>query len=160
MAVQAGWARPGARDEARRAALVNTADESGYILVIDDDASICELISEILTDEGYEVTAARDPGRALAMIEQRPPALILLDLSVADQNAGELVAAIRRLPGPTSSIIVVSGHTNVGQRAEEVGADGYLPKPFDVPILLDTVQAILSVREGGDEARPCAPEPR
>ena len=94
------------------------------------------------------------------MIAQRPPALILLDLSVADQSAEELVAAIRRLPDQTVSIIVVSGHTDVGQRAKEVGADGYLPKPFDVPILIDTVQAILSVHAGGDQAEPGAPESR
>ena len=128
---------------------MNTVDESSYILVVDDDESICELIAEVLCEEGYEVSAARDPVRALKMIEQRPPALILLDLSVADQSAEELVAAIRQLPGQSTSIIVVSGHTDVGQRAEDVGADGYLPKPFDLPILLETVQGILSVRTGG-----------
>lgn len=160
MATEAGRAATGARDESGRAALDTTTDESRYILVIDDDASICDLIAEILGEEGYEVTSTRDPGRALKMIEQRPPALILLDLSVADQHAEELVAAIRRLPGQTVSIIVVSGHTNVGQRAEEVGANGYLPKPFDVPILVDTVQAILSVREGGSRAHPGVPESR
>jgi DNA-binding response OmpR family regulator len=137
--------------------LVDTIDESRYILVVDDDASICELIAEILTDEGYEVTTTRDPGRALKMIEQRPPALILLDLSIADQNVDELVAAIRRLPGQTISIIVVSAHTDVGHRAEEVGVDGYLPKPFDVPILVNTVQAIVSVRRRGNQAEPGAP---
>ncbi len=158
MVAQAGRVRTGTRDEARRDARVNTADESGYILVIDDDASICELIAEILSEEGYEVTSAHDPGRALKMVERRPPALILLDLSVTDQHAEELVAAIRRLPGQTTSIIVVSGQTNVGQRAEEVGADGYLPKPFDVPILLDTVQAILSVRTCATQTDPGAPE--
>jgi DNA-binding response OmpR family regulator len=151
-------AHSGARDESWRGARLNTVDESRYILVVDDDASICDLIAEILSDEGYEVTTTRDPARALTMIAQRPPALILLDLSVADQSAEELVAAIRRLPGQTISIIVVSAHTNVRQRAEEVGADGYLPKPFDVPILLDTVQAILSVRRGGEQSGSGGPE--
>ena len=145
---------PAPRDEARRDTLVKTVDESRYILVIDDDTSICELITEILSDEGHEVTSTRDPARALKMIEQRPPALILLDLSIADQNAEELVAAIRRLPGETISIIVVSAHTNIGQRAQAVGADGYLPKPFDVPILLDTVQEILSVCRNGRQGGP------
>ena len=136
---------------------MSTRDESGYILVIDDDESICELIVEILSDEGYAVTSTRDPHRALRMIEQRPPALVLLDLSLADQDTEELVAAIRRLPGPTLSIVVISAHTDVGQRAEEVGADGYLPKPFDIPILLDAVRAILSARTHGSQVDPGTP---
>jgi CheY-like chemotaxis protein len=125
---------------------LSTVDESQYILVVDDDASICDVIAEILSDEGYEVTPVQDAESALEMIAQRPPALILLDLSMAEQSAEELVAAIRRLPGQAASIIVVSAHANVGERAEQVGADGFLPKPFDIPILVDTVQAILSVR--------------
>ena len=160
MVAQAGRVRTGARRQARREPLEGTIDEAGYILVFDDDASICELITEILSEEGYEVTATRDAARALKMIEQRPPCLILLDLSIADQCADELVAAIRRRRGRTISIIVVSARTDVGRRAEEVGADGYLPKPFDVPILLDTVQAILSVRSGRDQAEPGAPGQR
>ena len=154
MVTEARLASTCARNEARRDALVNTVDESRYILVVVDDATICELIAEILSEEGYEVTSSRDPARALKMIEQRPPALILLDLSIADQSGEELVAAIRRLPGQTISIIVVSAHTNVGQRADAVGADGYLPKPFDVRILLDTVQAILSVCRTGRQGGP------
>ena len=128
---------------------MDTLDESRYILVVDDDASICDLIEEVLREEGYEVSATRDAARALQLIKQRPPALILLDLSIADQSAESIVSAVRKLPGQSTSVIVVSGHTNVGQRAEQVGADGYLPKPFDIPILVDTVQAVLSVRRGG-----------
>lgn len=136
---------------------MHTLDESRYILVVDDDAAICELIAEILGEEGYEVTTTRDSARALTMIEQRPPVLILLDLSIADQNADDLVAAIRRIPGRTILIIVVSAQTNVGQRARKVGADGFVPKPFDVPILVDTVQAVLSIRRRESLARCGAP---
>jgi CheY-like chemotaxis protein len=142
----------------RREAGLSTEDESQYILVVDDDESICELIAEILMDEGYEVASVRDAGRALEMVAKRPPALILLDLSVAEQSADELVAAIRRLPGRAASIIVVSAHANVGERAEQVGADGYLPKPFDIPILVDTVQAIVSVRPSEGRDGTCMPE--
>jgi two-component system response regulator CpxR len=134
------------------------ADESRYILVVDDDASICELIADILREEGYDVTATRDPGRALELIERRPPALILLDLSVADANAETLMTAIRQLPGETTSIVVVSARTDIGQRAEDVGADAYLPKPFDIPILVDTVQAVLSVRASRSGCTHEAPE--
>ena len=97
MVIQADRARIG--PTRRGETLEDTIDESSYILVIDDDESICELIAEILSEEGYEVTRDARRSRALKMIEQRPPALILLDLSVADQSAEELVAAIRRLPG-------------------------------------------------------------
>jgi two-component system, NtrC family, nitrogen regulation response regulator NtrX len=131
---------------AMRAVQVSVEEEPGYILVIDDDEDICEVISMILADEGYEVTTARDGARALAMIQRRPPALILLDLSITGNSAQDLVTAYRQTIGEAGSIIVVSGHVNVEQRAESVGADAFLSKPFDVPILIDTVQAILSVR--------------
>ena len=149
MLAERGRTLDGVRDEARQGAGLDTIDESRYILVVDDDASICDLIEEVLREEGYEVSATRDAARALQLIEQRPPALILLDLSIADQSAESIVSAVRELPGQTTSVIVVSGHANVGPRAEQVGADGYLPKPFDIPILVDTVQAVLSVRRGG-----------
>ena len=151
MVVRASRALRGVRDESRREALLSTEGNSSYILVVDDDESVCDVIAEVLADEGYEVTSARDAARALRLIEQRPPALILLDLSIAAQGAAGLVEAIRELPGQTASIIVVSAHANVEQRAEEVGADGYVPKPFEIPILVDTVRAILSVR--GDDGR-------
>lgn len=149
MLAERGRMQDSVRDKARQGAGLDTLDESRYILVVDDDASICDLIEEVLREEGYEVSATRDAARALQLIKQRPPALILLDLSIADQSAESIVSAVRKLPGQSTSVIVVSGHTNVGQRAEQVGADGYLPKPFDIPILVDTVQAVLSVRRGG-----------
>ena len=162
MAAHAGRAPGGARAEARREIRLSTADTSHYILVVDDDESICEVIAEILGDEGYEVTAVRDAAMALAMIARRPPAMILLDLSIAEQSADELVAAIRRIPSQAASIIVVSAHANVGQRADRLGADGFVPKPFDIPILLETVQAVLSVRTGGrgDDPGPGVSAPR
>ena len=126
---------------------MSNPDESTYILVVDDDESICDVIALILSEEGYEVTSARDGARALRLIAERPPALILLDLSIADRSAEELVAAYRQVASEAASIIVVSGNANVEQRAEAVSADAFLTKPFDLAILLDTVQAILSVRK-------------
>jgi two-component system, NtrC family, nitrogen regulation response regulator NtrX len=121
------------------------------ILVIDDDEGICEVMAAILGDEGYEVRCAMSAESGLAMIEERQPALILLDLWMAGQTPEEFVATYRQTPNGTASI-VVSGLPGIEQVAATIGADAFLSKPFDVPVLLETVQQVLSARAASRDA--------
>ena len=114
-----------------------------YVLVVEDDEGVGEVISTILVDDGYEAVCARSAEEALQLLQDRQPGVILLDLSVAGSHLDELVTAYRRIPNGTAPIIVVSGHPCAGHLAHTIGADRYLEKPFDIVVLLDTVAEAL-----------------
>ena len=119
----------------------------GYILVVDDDESICDVIEWALTDEGYEVVCARNGGHALRLLQERPPALILSDLVMPDQGGEAFIKACRQVPNGAAPMIVVSGFPNLDRIAAQIGADGSLAKPFELADLLDTIRATLAARE-------------
>ena len=118
-----------------------------YILVIEDDEHIGEVIAMILTDEGYDVTSVRDGHAALRMIERQSPALILLDLSIANPGPERTIEAYRQTASGLAKVVVVSGHANLELRARAIGADAFVAKPFDIPILVETVQGVLSMKQ-------------
>jgi DNA-binding response OmpR family regulator len=129
------------REAATREVRVNTATESGYVLVVEDDDGICDVISTILTDAGYEAVCVQSAERALRLVEGRRPGLVLLDLSVAGPHLDDLIAAYRRDASGRAPIVVMSGHPRARETAAAISADAVLEKPFDILVLLDTVEA-------------------
>ena len=121
-------------------------DEMGYILVVDDDESICGLLESTLTDEGYEVACARNGGHALRVLQERAPALVLFNLVMPDQGGEDFITACRQVPNGAAPMIAVSGMPNLDRIAAQIGADGFVAKPFDLADLLDTIQAALAAR--------------
>lgn len=122
------------------------APQQGYILVIEDDASIRELIGMALENEGFAYRTAADGQEALTRIEEEQPALLLLDLGlpVAD---GEAVAAFtQHRYGGAVPIIVVSAVAQMDARTWRIGARAFVHKPFDVDHLIDTVRRVLAER--------------
>ncbi len=144
--VDMGARRPGVppigHDASRRS--WGPTDEMGYILVVDDDESICDVIESALTDEGYEVVCARNGENALRVLQERPPALVLFDLVMPDQDGADFIGACRQVPHGAAPLVVVSGMPNLDQIAAQIGADGFVAKPFDLTVFLDTVQAALA----------------
>jgi DNA-binding response OmpR family regulator len=134
---------PGVKPAAASEVLVSEANIPGYVLVVEDDDSICEVISTILADAGYESVCAQSAEQALRLVEARRPGLMLLDLSVAASDVSALLAAYRRDPDATAPVVVMSGHPHIRSLAAEIGADALLEKPFDVLVLLDIVEAAL-----------------
>ena len=115
-----------------------------YVLVLDDDVDIRAVVEIALSDEGYEVMSARDAEEALRVVQERPTGLILFDLRLAHGSGEDFIRAYRALPDATAVMIVLSGAANVPEIAAQIGADGYLIKPFDLDDLLGTVEAAIS----------------
>jgi CheY-like chemotaxis protein len=128
-------------EQATHEVLVSETDRSGYVLVVDDDDGICEVMCAILSDAGYEAECARSAGQAIQRARERQPGLILLDISVGGPIVDELVAACRQSPTGPPPIVVMSGHPRLRELAAAIGADAVLEKPFDVLVLLDIVEA-------------------
>ena len=116
------------------------------ILVVDDEADIRELVSGILTDEGYAVRTAPDSASALAAIRARKPALALLDIWM--QGGGmdglELLDMVKQLDADLP-VIMISGHGNIETAVSAIkrGAYDFLEKPFKSDRLLLVIERAL-----------------
>jgi CheY-like chemotaxis protein len=109
------------------------------ILVVDDDQSIRSTVSEILTSEGYAVETAANGAEALLIVGQSHPSLVLLDMRMPIVNGWEF-ASILRERGIAVPILVMTAAQDAGRWANEIGAQGFLAKPFDLDDLLLAVE--------------------
>ena len=114
------------------------------ILVVDDDESITEVIQMVLEGEGYEVAISLD-GSCIPDFPDGLPNLILLDILLQSQDGRMLCQQLKRDPRTSHiPVIVLSAHSDGSQAAAGSGADGFLEKPFDVDVLISTVENYLA----------------
>ena len=116
------------------------------ILVVDDDQSIRELITLALEDDGLEVTGAPEGESALAMIPDLKPDVILLDTRMPVMDGREFARRYQELDERSAPLIILTAVDDPEQTAAELGADGYLSKPFDLADLVSVVQRYLPAR--------------
>lgn len=114
-----------------------------YILVIDDDQEIRELLEIALSEEGYDVGTAASISGALNHIEERHPDLILLDLWLQGESGETFIEAYRALPDATAPLVLLSAAPDLDQGAARSDVDRYLAKPFELDDLLDIVAKSL-----------------
>lgn len=129
---------------------MSPAASSGKILIIDDDAALRETLHDFLEAEGYRPYQAANPSEARARMATDAPDLLLLDINMPGEDGLSFAAEIRARM--TTPIIMLSGKGSMVDRVVglEVGADDYLPKPFELRELLARVRAVLR------RARPAA----
>lgn len=109
------------------------------VLVIDDDPSIRQVVGYALSDEGYQVAMVSDGLAALEAVGRQQPDVILLDMKMAGMDGWEFVKLYRARYDHTAPIIVLTAAQDAAQRAADVGADGYLSKPFELDALVEYV---------------------
>lgn len=128
------------------------------VLVVEDDAQIRTLLRNLLESEGYAVAEAADGMAMLALLEKEPAKLITLDLNLAGEDGLSLVREVRsRWDIP---IIMITGKAAYTDRVVglELGADDYIPKPFNLREVLARVRAVLRRYEPpqrNGKAGPC-----
>ena len=106
------------------------------VLIVEDDAGIGESLVELLESEGYHVSWGRDGVEGLQLMAESEPDVMLLDLKMPRMDGFQFRAAQKIDPRHSGiPVIVLSAHA----RADEVDAAAFVPKPFDVPTLLDVV---------------------
>ena len=113
------------------------------LLVIDDDQKLVELVDEYLSPQGFDIKAAYDGATGLAMALRDAPDLVILDLMLPELDGLEVCRRLRhqsRIP-----ILMLTARGDDADRIVglEMGADDYLPKPFNPRELLARIRAIL-----------------
>ena len=114
------------------------------ILVVDDDPSILRLVADILSDEGYPVRTAEHGADALTLVDQETPALVLLDMRMPVMDGWTFASQLSER-GMTLPVIVMTAARDARQWSREIGASGYVAKPFDIDHLLTAVESALGV---------------
>lgn len=115
---------------------------SQYILVIDDEEQIRELIGIYLRKQGFEVGSAGTSQDAMALLGQRLPDLVVLDIGLADEDGLRVLVDIKRA-FPGVKVIMLTGMGFVEdllQEAVQKGADGYVSKILPLDELLMAIQ--------------------
>ncbi|MEA4953891.1 MAG: response regulator transcription factor [Pseudoflavonifractor sp.] len=117
--------------------------ESFHILVVEDDQDINNLLYRIVTDAGYDCRQAFSGSEAALLAENYTYDLILLDLMLPGLTGEELIQRLRR--GKTMPILVLSAKAGLEDRVNvlRLGADDFIPKPFDNAEVLARVEAQL-----------------
>ncbi|MCP4428172.1 MAG: response regulator transcription factor [Chloroflexi bacterium] len=127
------------------------SDDAKDILVVDDEASVVEVVSLYLRREGFNVRSARDGRSALQAIKTQLPALVVLDLMLPEVDGLEILRQLRADPAQDVPVIMLTARSQEVDRIYglELGADDYVTKPFSPAELTSRVKAVLR-RAGRD----------
>jgi DNA-binding NtrC family response regulator len=119
-----------------------------HILIVDDEPDIRELIRDILEDEGYRVTMARDGEAARAAWSAEKPDLVLLDIWMPDVDGISLLKEWAGDGTPACPVVMISGHGTVETAVEatRLGASDFIQKPLSLAKLLATVSKTLEAQ--------------
>ncbi len=123
--------------------------EPERILLVDDDADLLELVSMRLGSAGYAVTAVESAEAALASLEVTRPQVVVTDLRMGGMDGLALFDAIHRR-APSLPVVILTAHGTIPEAvaATRRGVFGFLTKPFDSQVLIDTVADALRLAPG------------
>ena len=124
------------------------------ILVVDDEASVRQALERALRLEGFAVETASGGREALEAVGRRPPAVVVLDVTMPDLDGVSVVKRLRA-DGVDVPVCILSARDDVTDRVAglQAGADDYLVKPFAIAELTARLQALLR-RRGAPAAGP------
>ncbi|HLW77073.1 MAG TPA: response regulator transcription factor [Bryobacteraceae bacterium] len=113
------------------------------VLVIDDDVELFQLVTRYLAREGFAISLAPNGKTGIAQALAEEYSLIMLDVMMPDTDGFEVLRRIRERSRTPVLMLTARGDTQDRVRGLEMGADDYLPKPFDPGELLARIRAIL-----------------
>ncbi|HEX2112722.1 MAG TPA: response regulator [Gaiellaceae bacterium] len=123
-----------------------TARTRPLVLIVDDDDALRDFLRSNLEIEGYVVREAASAEDGLAVLEQEPPDLILLDVMMPGMSGWEMLQRVQERHGVGAiPVIMFSGKVEARAEAEQRGAEAFLGKPFDPEQLLASTRQLLGV---------------
>jgi two-component system nitrogen regulation response regulator NtrX len=124
------------------------------ILAVDDEATILQSLSGILSDEGFEVLTASNGYEALKIIDEESPDLVLLDIWMPGIDGIETLQEIKRT-NPFLQVVIISGHGTIetAVKATKLGAYDFIEKPLSIEKVVVTINNALNFRQLEEENR-------
>ncbi len=113
------------------------------VLIVDDDAELCPLVTRFLAGEGFHISWAFNGAAGVELALAEDYSLIMLDVMMPDTDGFDVLRRIRLHSRTPVLMLTARGDTHDRIRGLEMGADDYLPKPFDPAELAARIRAIL-----------------
>src|ERR1051326_683203 len=131
------------------------------ILIVEDEAQMCDLLMSFFGDKGYKVAAVQNGEDAIARLEEEGYALVITDIKLPGMSGLELLARIR-LDGQDVAVIIMTAFSSISSAVEamKLGAEDYIGKPFQLDELVITVEKALERRSLRREVRELRAEVR
>jgi two-component system, response regulator RegA len=131
--------------EAEAPTLRGLPESERSLLIVDDDAPLCQRLARAMERRGFVVATAESVAAGISAATAHPPAFAVVDLRLGDGSGLEVVTALRSAR-PEARIVVLTGYGNIATAvaAVKAGALDYLPKPADA----DAVERALLAKEG------------
>ena len=123
--------------------MTSTTAVSGKILIIDDDEKLNRLLTDYLSKMGFTVLTATLPSAGLEKLEEETPDLVILDVMLPEMDGFEVCRTIRQSSSVPVVMLTARGEVMDRVVGLEIGADDYLPKPFEPRELVARIQSIL-----------------
>ncbi|TJW52408.1 MAG: response regulator transcription factor [Mesorhizobium sp.] len=124
------------------------------VLIVDDDRRLSAMLAEYLTGNGFRVRAAETAGAGIAEVARLSPDAVVLDVMLPDMDGFEALKRIRASTDVPVLMLTARGDETDRIVGLEIGADDYLPKPFNPRELLARLKAILRRRNAGTNGSP------
>ncbi len=124
------------------------------ILIIDDDQKLNELLKSFLSDFGFSVLSATHPVQGLKKLKKKAPDLVILDVMLPGMDGFEVCKTIRQQSSVPIIMLTARGELMDRVVGLELGADDYLPKPFEPRELVARIHSVLRRSKKIDETLP------
>jgi DNA-binding response OmpR family regulator len=113
------------------------------ILLVEDDRSLAAGLCKALRSEGFVTNHVAEGKAALHVVDVEPPDIVVLDLGLPDMDGLDVLKSIRRR-GSTIPVLILTARSSIDARVSglDLGADDYLPKPFETPELIARLRVI------------------
>jgi two-component system response regulator HydG len=134
---------------------------SQRILIVEDEAPMCELLTSFFSEKSYDVDTAQDGEHALTRLEERDYALVITDIKLPGMSGLELLARIR-VDWPEVVVVIMTAFSSISSAVEamKLGAEDYIGKPFQLDELAITVEKALERRSLRREVKELRAEVR
>jgi len=119
---------------------------AGRILLADDDSAVRTMLGRLLKSEGYTVTFARTGCEAANCFMDDPPDLVLLDLNMPEKDGWEAFELMCQ-EAPMIPVVVITARPHEYSHALTLGVDALMEKPLNIPLLLESIQDLVSETE-------------
>lgn len=122
------------------------------ILVVEDESYLAKLLKSVLTGDGFDVRTAKNRDEIVAELRRPPrPDLVLLDVVLPDVDGFDVLARLRQHPAlKTVPVVMLTAKATRDAVLKGLagGADGYITKPFEIPVLVKAVKVVLGLVQG------------
>jgi two-component system phosphate regulon response regulator PhoB len=115
------------------------------VLIVEDHPTMRDAMRLVLEEDGHQVEEAVDGESGIAMVRERPPDVVLLDLNIPVMSGSDVLEALKADPATAGVLVVIVTATGEEgrKRAIALGADDYITKPFSPLALLRTMERVL-----------------